>query len=82
MGSSVQRVALKGLRRPSFQQRVTVEHVHVYQGRQAIVGAVPAGGGAPPKTEGQPHAAITHEPGETLPSEIQEVREAVPSAGG
>jgi hypothetical protein len=29
------------------QQHVTVEHVHVHQGGQAIVGAVTQGGGAP-----------------------------------
>lgn len=63
------------------QQRVTVEHVHVHQGGQAIVGAV-QGGGAPPKSQEQPDAiAITHEPGQTLPSQIQAVREAVPSTG-
>jgi len=39
------------------QQKVTVEHVHVHQGGQAIVGAVTrAGGGIPPKSEEQPHA--------------------------
>lgn len=66
------------------QQRVTVEHVHVHQGGQAIVGAVTAGGEALSKSEGQPDAprSITHEPGETLPSEIEAVREAVPSASG
>jgi hypothetical protein len=64
------------------QQRVTVEHVHVHQGGQAIVGTVQAGGGATSKTEGQPHApAITHAPGQALPREIEAVREAVPSAG-
>jgi hypothetical protein len=66
------------------QQRVVVEHVHVHQGGQAIVGVVTTGGGAQSKSEGQPHAPrrITHEPGETLPSEIEAVREAVPSSGG
>jgi hypothetical protein len=65
------------------QQRVTVEHVHVHQGAQAIVGNVHQGGGAPSKTEGQPHApAITHEPGQTLPREVEEIREAMPSASG
>lgn len=64
------------------QQQVRVEHVHVHEGGRAIVGAVQAGGGAPTKTEEQPHAkAVTFEPGETLPSEIQTVREAVPVAG-
>jgi len=64
------------------QQRVTVEHVHVHQGGQAIVGAV-QGGGASTETGGQPHAqALAYAPGQTLPSEIEAVREAVPSAGG
>ena len=65
------------------QQRVTVEHVHVYEGGQAIVGTVQAGGGVPANSEDQPHAsAITHEPGETLPSEIEAVKEAVPITRG
>jgi hypothetical protein len=39
------------------QQKVTVEHVHVYKGGQAIVGHVRTpGGGLPPKLEDQPHA--------------------------
>jgi hypothetical protein len=38
------------------QQKVTVEHVHVHKGGQAIVGNVGApGGGFLPKTEDQPH---------------------------
>jgi hypothetical protein len=61
------------------QQKVTVEHVHVYEGGQAIVGHVEgAGGGVRTKREGQPHA-ITYAPGETLRSENAE-REAVPIA--
>ena len=63
-------------------QKVTVKYVHVYQGGQAIVGTV-QGGGAVSKIEDRPHApAITFEPGQTLPSEIETVRKAVPSAGG
>lgn len=62
------------------QQRVTVEHIHVNEGGQAIVGAVTTGGGVANRIEDQPHAtAITHEPSQTLPSEIEAVREAVPS---
>jgi hypothetical protein len=39
------------------QQKVTVEHVHVHSGGQAIVGAVSTpGGGASSKLEEQPHA--------------------------
>ena len=66
------------------QQKVTVEHVHVHQGGQAIVGTVKHGGtggeGVPPKTEEQPHAkAIAHAPGETLPRQ-DEKRDALPGA--
>jgi hypothetical protein len=46
------------------QQKVTVEHVHVHAGGQAIVGAVETpGGGDATKVEEQPHAKqITHAP--------------------
>jgi hypothetical protein len=61
------------------EQRVTVEHVHVHKGGQAIVGTVQAGGGMPPNSEDRPHApALTHEPSEAMSSEIEAVREAVP----
>jgi hypothetical protein len=64
------------------QQRVTVEHVHVHQGGQAIVGAV-QGGGVSTGTEDQPHAprTITHEPGTPVPRPDPD-REAVPVARG
>ena len=39
------------------QQKVTVEHIHINRGGQAIVGNVTtAGGGLPAKSEDQPHA--------------------------
>ena len=39
------------------QQKVTVEHVHVHSGGQAVIGAIETpGGGARPKLEDQPHA--------------------------
>ena len=51
------------------QQKVTVEHVHVHAGGQAVVGTIERpGGGDRTKTEEQPHAkqiAHAHEP--TLP---------------
>lgn len=44
-------------------QKVTVEHVHVYAGGQAIVGPVShQGGGVTPKIEKQPHAKATDAP--------------------
>jgi hypothetical protein len=49
------------------EQKMTVEHVHVYQGGQAIVGAVHRGAGGRTQTGEQPHApAITHEQGAAL----------------
>jgi hypothetical protein len=64
------------------QQKMTVEHVHVHCGGQAIVGTV-QGGGVSRKSEDQPHAArsITHEPGFPMRGADPE-REAVPVAGG
>lgn len=46
------------------QQKVTVEHVHVHSGGQAVVGTVETlGGGAQSKMEEQPHARqIAHAP--------------------
>ena len=46
------------------QQKVTVEHVHVHAGGQAVVGTVETpGGGDQPKSEDQPHAKqIAHAP--------------------
>jgi len=69
------------------QQKVTVEHVHVHSGGQAIVGNVAhPGGGSAPKSEDQPHASETrslqHEPGTTMPSDIEAQWEEVPVASG
>src|ERR1700736_3145597 len=61
------------------QQKVTVEHVHVHAGGQAVVGAVTTpGGGDRPKSEKQPHA-IAYAPGIEMPSQNPE-RSIVPSA--
>lgn len=53
------------------EQKMTVEHVHVHSGGQAIVGNVtPGTQGGIAKTENQPHEprpTITYEPGPTLP---------------
>jgi hypothetical protein len=52
------------------QQKVTVEHVHVHSGGQAVVGVVEnQGGGSSSKPEEQAHAKpITHAPESTLRS--------------
>jgi hypothetical protein len=50
------------------QQKVTVEHVHVHDGGQAIVGNVEGvGGGIRTKLEDQPHV-LGYAPGQTLRS--------------
>jgi hypothetical protein len=61
------------------QQKVTVEHVHVHAGGQAIVGNVEAGGGAKTKIEGQSHAQIAHAPEPSLWGQ-DESRDALPIA--
>ncbi len=62
------------------QQKVTVEHVHVHEGGQAIVGNVESpGGGFAPKSKEQPHA-LAHAPGSPMPS-ADTPREPVPVAG-
>jgi hypothetical protein len=63
------------------QQKVTVEHVHVYPGGQAIVGMVEPGGGDRAKLEEQPHAKqLAHAPEPALWSSDTE-GDAVPVAG-
>lgn len=64
------------------QQKVTVEHVHVHSGGQAVVGNVETpGGGDRTKPEEQPHAKqIAHASQPKMRSE-NEKRESVPVAG-
>ena len=61
------------------QQKVTVEHVHVHEGGQAIVGNVgTTGGGIPVKSEDQPHAKqVAYAPGIPMPG-ADTTRDAVP----
>ena len=63
------------------QQKVTVEHVHVHSGGQAVVGMVGApGGGGSPKLEDQPHAKqIAYAPQPPMRS-ADKAREPVPVA--
>jgi hypothetical protein len=64
------------------QQKVTVEHVHVHSGGQAVVGTVEVpGGGERPKSKDQPHAKqIAHAPQPAMRSADPQ-REPVPVAG-
>ena len=80
--------ALAKIRRKG-QQNVTVKHVHVYDGGQAIVGNVShsrSGGGRDDKTQHRPQApkemeAFADAPGSEMWG-ADEVRDAVPVAGG
>jgi hypothetical protein len=71
--------------RSGGEQKMTVQHVHVAEGGQAIVGNVnarPEGVGATEKIGGQPHAALAYAPGVAMPRQIEAEREKVPVAGG
>lgn len=64
------------------QQKVTVEHVHIHSGGQAVVGMVePTGGGGRAKLEDQPHAKpIAYAPQPEMRCQDKD-REPVPVAG-
>jgi hypothetical protein len=68
--------------RSGGEQKMTVQHVHVAEGGQAIVGNVNAsteGVGARKKSEVQPHA-LGYAPGIEMPRQIETERATVPSA--
>ena len=68
--------------RSGGEQTVTVQHVHVAEGGQAIVGNVTApepGGGANEKAKEQPHA-LAYAPGAEMPRQVEEERASVPRA--
>ena len=62
---------------------MTVQHVHVAEGGQAIVGNVnaPAEGVGVRKKKDQPHA-LGYAPGVEMPRQIEAERTQVPRAGG
>jgi hypothetical protein len=69
--------------RSKGEQKMTVQHVHVAEGGQAIVGNVNApaeGVGARKKSEDQPHAQLGYAPGIEMPRQIEAERATVPSA--
>jgi hypothetical protein len=69
--------------RSGGEQKMTVQHVHVAEGGQAIVGNVNApteGVGAREKSEVQPHA-LGYAPGVAMPRQIEAERATVPIAG-
>jgi len=65
------------------RQHITVEHVNVHAGGQAIVGAITPGRRSSQKLEEHTHAPreITHEPGNSMRSPEPD-RETMPIAGG
>jgi hypothetical protein len=70
--------------RSSGEQKMTVQHVHVAEGGQAIVGNVSApaqGGGRRGKDGEQPHA-LAYAPGVEMPRQVEAERATVPRAGG
>jgi hypothetical protein len=74
--------ALKSYRSKG-EQKMTVQHVHVAEGGQAIVGNVtsPAEGvGVRKKTEEQPHA-LGYAPRVAMPREVKTERASVPGTG-
>src|SRR5580704_10753592 len=69
--------------RSKGEQKMIVQHVHVAEGAQAIVGNVNApteGVGATEKVGEQPHA-LAYAPGVEMPRQIEAERTTVPSAG-
>jgi hypothetical protein len=67
--------------RSKGEQKMTVQHVHVAEGGQAIVGNVSSPGrGAREKTGEQPHA-LGYAPGVEMPRPIENERPTVPIAG-
>ncbi len=70
--------------RSKGEQKMTVQHVHVAEGGQAIVGNVNApapGVGVHEKAKEQPHA-LAYAPGVEMPRQIEAERLTVPRAGG
>jgi hypothetical protein len=64
------------------QQKITVEHVHVHSGGQAVVGVVEAlGGGFQPKSENQPNGKqIAHAPQPAVWSAETKERASLPGS--
>jgi hypothetical protein len=67
--------------RSKGDQTMTVQHVHVAEGGQAIVGNVnaPAPGGGASEKSGEQPLALGYAPGNTMPREVEAERVAVPS---
>ena len=69
--------------RSKGEQKMTVQHVHVAEGGQAVIGNVSTptpGVGAREKSGEQPHA-LAYAPGVEVPRQVEAERSAVPRAG-
>src|SRR3546814_7648230 len=65
--------ALSALRGKTTQQKVTVKHVHVHEGGQAIVGNVTPGDGGRGRKGGKPQASpLTYAPEHEVGGEGQD----------
>ena len=78
--ANAEQVAALSKYRGKGQQKVVVEHVHVYQGGQAIVGQVTPGGSMK-NLEAQPHAIGYAECSPVRREDEAQKREALPVAG-
>jgi hypothetical protein len=70
--------------RSKGEQKMTIQHVHVAEGGQAIVGNVnaPAPGVGASEKPGEQPDALTYAPGVEMPRQVEEERATVPNAGG
>jgi len=69
--------------RSKGEQKMTVQHVHVADGGQAIVSNVnaPSEGGGPREKSGEQPHALGYAPGIAMPRDVEAERKAVPIAG-
>jgi hypothetical protein len=68
--------------RSKGEQKITIQHVNVADGGQAVIGTVNSPGGGPPqKQKDQPHA-LGYAPGTTLQGTIEAERETMPISRG
>jgi hypothetical protein len=77
--TSVQLVSAINSHRGKGEQKMTVEHVHIHRGGQAIVGQV--GAGVEKNREDQSHA-LGHAESQALPCKIETIQTALPESSG
>ncbi|MEQ1560693.1 MAG: hypothetical protein ABL933_17370 [Methyloglobulus sp.] len=65
--------------RSTNEQKITVQHINVNEGGQAVIGTIERGSTQKPE---ESHGSITHEPSQALPCNIQADKITLPSGGG